>query len=67
MGLFNRMIYGNPNKPDLEIEEKQNPIQMFFEVLKIKLWDLVKLNFLMVLFLVPAAIWTAINVHLPAC
>jgi len=61
MGLFNRLIYGNPNKPDLEVEENQNPIKAFFEVLKIKLWDLVKLNFLFVLFMLPTVIWMWIN------
>ena len=61
MGLFNRLIYGNPNKPDLEVEESPNPIKAFFEVLKIKLWDLVKLNLLFVLFMLPTVIWVWLN------
>ncbi len=61
MGLFNRLIYGNPNKPDLEVEENQNPIKAFFEVLKLKLWDLVKLNLLFTLFVIPAALWVNVN------
>ena len=63
MGLFNRLIYGNPNKPDLEVEESPNPIKAFFEVLKIKLWDMVKINLLFVLFMLPAFIWTVINIQ----
>lgn len=63
MGLFNRLIYGNPNKPDLEVEEHPNPIKSFFEVLKIKIWDLVKLNLLFALFMLPAVIWTVINIQ----
>jgi uncharacterized membrane protein YesL len=64
MGLFNRLIYGNPNKPDLEVEENPNPIKSFFEVLKIKIWDLVKLNLLFALFVLPAAIWSFINMRI---
>ncbi len=64
MGLFNRMIYGNPNKPDLEVEQNQNPITAFFEVLKIKMWDLVKLNLLFLIFVAPALIWAGINFNL---
>jgi uncharacterized membrane protein YesL len=63
MGLFNRFVYGNPNKPDLEVEESPNPIKAFFEVFKIKIWDLVKLNLIFVLFMLPAVIWTVINVR----
>jgi uncharacterized membrane protein YesL len=63
MGLFNRLIYGNPNKPDLEVEENPNPIKAFFEVLKIKLWDLVKLNLLFAIFMLPAVIWSVINIQ----
>ncbi len=63
MGLFNKMIYGNPNKPDLEVEENPNPIKSFFEVFKIKIWDLVKLNLLFALFMLPAVIWSYINMQ----
>ncbi len=63
MGLFNRLIYGNPNKPDLEVEESPNPIKAFFEVFKIKIWDLVKLNLIFALFMLPAVIWTVLNVQ----
>lgn len=61
MGLFNKMIYGNPNKKDLIVEEKQNPIQAFFEILKIKIWDICKLNLLFALFVIPTAIWIGVN------
>ena len=61
MGLFNKLIYGNPNKPDLQVEDNPNPIKSFFEILKLKLWDLVKLNLLFLVFMLPAIIWTGIN------
>ena len=63
MGLFNRLVYGNPNKPDLEVEESPNPIKAFFEVFKIKIWDLVKLNLIFALFMLPAIVWSVINVQ----
>lgn len=62
MGFLNRMIYGNPNKPDLEVNVNPNPIKAFFEVLKIKIWDLVKINMLFAIFVVPTAIWAGINI-----
>lgn len=61
MGFFNKMIYGDPNKKDLIVEEKQNPIQAFFEILKIKIWELCKVNLLFALFVIPTAVWVGIN------
>lgn len=62
MGLFNRLIYGNPNKPDLEVDENVNPIKGFFDVLTIKIGDLVKLNLIFAVFVLPTAIWVSINI-----
>lgn len=64
MGLFNRLIYGNPNKQDLEVEENQNPIKAFFDVLKLKIWELCKLNFLFALFVIPLAAWIGVNLSI---
>ncbi len=63
MGLFNKMIYGNPNKPDLEVDENPHPIKSFFEVIRIKIWDLVKLNLLFALFMIPTVLWSYINIQ----
>jgi len=54
-GFFNRMYYGNPNKPDLKKEDVQEgPIKLFFIVLQVRFWKLIQLNLLYSLFWVPA-------------
>lgn len=64
MGFLDRMINGNPNKPDLEVEDNPNPIKSYFEILKIKLWDLIKMNLLFSLFVIPTAIWVSVNISI---
>ncbi len=63
MGLFNKVLFGNPNKPDLVIDENQKPVTMFFEVLSIKFWELIKVNLLFTIFMLPTAIWLIINLN----
>ena len=54
-GFFNRMYYGNPNKPDLKKEDVQEgSIKLFFIVLQVRFWKLIQLNLLYSLFWVPA-------------
>ncbi len=61
-GFFNRMYYGNPNKPDLKKEDVQEgPIKLFFVVLQVRFWKLIQLNLLYSIFWVPAFIVTYIN------
>ena len=53
-GFFNRMYYGNPNKPDLKKEDVQEGrFKLFFIVLQVRFWKLIQLNLLYSLFWVP--------------
>ncbi|MCK5069362.1 MAG: hypothetical protein KAR01_02430 [Desulfocapsa sp.] len=63
MGLFNKMIYGDPNKQDLVVKENLSPIQAFFEVVKTKFWDLCKVNFMFLLFMIPTIVWSWVNLQ----
>lgn len=61
-GFFNRMYYGNPNKPDLKKEDVQEgPIKLFFIVLQVRFWKLIQLNLLYSIFWIPAFIVIYIN------
>lgn len=53
-GFFNRMYYGNPNKPDLKKEDVQEGrFKLFFVVLRIRFWKLIQLNLLYSIFWIP--------------
>lgn len=66
-GFFERMYYGNPNKPDLKYENlREKPIKLFFTVLRIRFWDLIKLNLLYSIFWLPAFIWTYLQLYVTA-
>lgn len=61
-GFFNRMMYGRSDRPDLLVEDMaQNKFQLFFEILGIKIWELIKLNLLLIVFLIPLLAWSYIN------
>ncbi|HZJ82556.1 MAG TPA: DUF624 domain-containing protein [Clostridia bacterium] len=54
-GFFNRMYYGNPNKPDLKRGDTQiGRFKLFFTVLQVRFWKLIQLNLLYSLFWIPA-------------
>jgi len=54
-GFFNKMYYGNPNKPDLKKEDvKTGRFKTFFTVLQIRFWQLIQLNLLYSVFWIPA-------------
>ncbi len=54
-GFFNRMYYGNPNKPDLKKEDVQiGRFKLFFIVLQVRFWKLIQLNLLYSIFWIPA-------------
>ena len=62
MGLFDRMYYGKAGKKDYsEMDMPKNRIALFFLVLKDHLFDLVKVNFLQLVFWVPFLLWTFLN------
>ncbi len=56
--LFNKMYIGNPNKKDLTKKdiEKESRFQLFFTVIKVRGWNLLGLNLLYTLFLIPLMI-----------
>jgi len=59
------MYYGKSNKNDLLKEDMAtNKFQLFFEILGVRFWDLVKLNLILVVFALPLVLWTALNINL---
>ncbi|MDD3613728.1 MAG: DUF624 domain-containing protein [Eubacteriales bacterium] len=53
-GFFNRMYYGNPNKPDLKKEHLEGSrIKLFFTVLQVRIWQLIQLSLLYSVFWIP--------------
>lgn len=62
-GFFNRMYQGSPNKPDLDPEDMpKNRFELFFTTLGLRFGDLIKLNLLFVLMLLPLILWTWLNI-----
>lgn len=60
-GLFNRLYVGK-NRKDLEKEDMAtSPVQLFFEVLGVRIWDLVKLSLMFSVFCIPVLVWGNIN------
>lgn len=63
MGLFDRLYYGKAGKRDYSEEDMpKTRVALFFRVLKDHLFDLIKVNFLQLIFWLPFIVWTAINV-----
>jgi len=61
-GFFNRMFYGNPNKPDLKKEDiEEGRFKLFFVVLQVRFWKLIQLNLLYSIFWIPAFFVVYIN------
>ena len=61
-GFFNRMYYGNPNKPDLKYEDlKKRRFKLFFTVLQVRFWKLIQLNLLYSIFVLPTFLWIYIQ------
>ncbi len=61
-GFFNRMYNGNPNRPDINPEDMpRNKYELFFTTLGVRFGDLIKVNLLYAVFLLPALLWTAAN------
>lgn len=61
--FINKVVYGKSNKKDYtkeDIQSKSKP-QLFFDILSVKVWELIKLNFLLLVFLLPLIIWSVLN------
>lgn len=60
-GLFNRLYVGK-NRKDLEKDDiATSPVQLFFEVLGVRIWDLVKLSLIFSVCCLPVLVWGNIN------
>lgn len=63
MGLFDRLYYGKAGKRDYsEMDMPKTRVSLFFLVLKDHFFDLVKVNFLQLVFWLPFLVWTFINI-----
>ncbi len=58
--FFNRLIYGKSNKADYTKEalENESKTKLFFDILGVKYSQLITLNLLIVVFMIPAFVWT---------
>ena len=62
MSFFDRYFYGKAGKRDYsEMDMPKNRVSLFFLVLKDHFFDLIKINFLQLVFWLPFLIWTYIN------
>lgn len=62
MGFFDRLYYGKAGKRDYtEMDMPKNRVSLFFLVLKDHFFDLVKVNFLQLIFWIPFLIWSFLN------
>lgn len=61
-GFFNRMYNGDPNRPDLDPGDMpKNRFELFFTTLGVRFGDLVKINLLFIVCLLPVVIWTILT------
>ncbi len=64
MGLFSGMIMGKNNRPDFTPEMMpKNRIELFFEMLKLNLFNLLKVNFMYFVFWIPFWMWTWLHLQ----
>jgi len=62
MGFFDRYYYGKAGKRDYsEMDMPKNRFSLFFLVLKDHFFDLIKVNFLQLIFWIPFLVWTYMN------
>lgn len=64
MGLFTGFIMGKNNRPDYTPDMMpKNRMELFFEMLKLNLLNLVKLNLMYFVFWLPFWLWTWLNMQ----
>ena len=62
MGFFDRLYYGKAGKADYTTEDlPRNRFQLFGEVLRVRFWSLMRVNLMQVIFWIPFAFWTYLN------
>ncbi len=63
MGFFDRFYYGKAGKADFTTDDlPAGRLQLFWEVLRIRFWSLIRVNLMQLLFWLPMMIWTGLNV-----
>ncbi|MBQ7825887.1 MAG: YesL family protein [Clostridia bacterium] len=63
MGLFDRFYYGKAGKADYtEMDMPKTRVALFFQVFKERFFDLIKVNFLQIIFWIPFLLWTVLNI-----
>ena len=63
MGFFDRFYYGKAGKADYtDMDMPKTRIGLFFQVFKERFFDLIKVNFLQLIFWIPFLLWTVINI-----
>ena len=64
MGLFSGMFSGKSNRPDFTPDMMpKNRFELFFEMLKLNLFNLLKVNLMYFVFWIPFWIWTWMNLN----
>ena len=62
MGIFDRFYYGKAGKRDYtEADMPKTRLSLFFLVLKDHFFDLIKVNFLQLIFWLPFLLWAGLN------
>ena len=62
MGFFDRLYYGKAGKADYTTDDlPKNRFQLFFEVLRVRFWSLMRVNLMQVIFWIPFIFWTYLN------
>lgn len=63
MGFFDRFYYGKAGKADFTPDDlPANRFQLFWEVLRVRFWSLMRLNFLQLVFWIPLILLTLVTV-----
>lgn len=63
MGIFDRFYYGKAGKADYtEMDMPKTRVALFFQVFKERFFDLIKVNFLQLIFWIPFLLWTMLNI-----
>ena len=64
MGLFTGFIMGKSNRPDYTPDMMpKNRLELFFEMLKLNLFNLLKLNLMYFVFWIPFWLWTWLHLQ----
>lgn len=65
MGFFDRFYYGKAGKADYTVEDMpQNRFQLFFQVLRVRFFSLMRVNLMQLVCWIPFLFWTILNITL---